>query len=311
MELIDILLPTYNGAKYVEELIQSLFLQVYQNWRLIIRDDCSSDQTIEIIQRFAREYPARFIIIPNEGKHLGIIGSFAHLLEVSKEKYTMFCDQDDIWLPKKIKLCYDRIKQMEHQYGSDIPLLVHTDLKVVDENLGVIEKSFWKYQKLSPIKANRANSLLVQNMVTGCTMLMNNKLREMALPIPKDAIVQDWWLALIAVVFGKIDQIKEPQILYRQHINNALGAKKHDFLYYLRSFLDNKANLKYKILRTEDQARVFVEKFGNRIEENQRQMITSYAYIQSEGYFKKRLILLKYRLFAYDFERNLGWFIFI
>ena len=112
MELIDILLPTYNGAKYVEELIQSLFLQVYQNWRLIIRDDCSSDQTIEIIQRFAREYPARFIIIPNEGKHLGIIGSFAHLLEVSKEKYTMFCDQDDIWLPKKIKLCYDRIKQM-------------------------------------------------------------------------------------------------------------------------------------------------------------------------------------------------------
>ena len=107
----------------------------------------------------------------------------------------MFCDQDDIWLQKKIEHGLKKIIAMEAQYPN-LPHLVFTDLTVVDKNLKIISDSSIKYQSLNINNINSLTNMLIENIVTGCTILMNKKAKEVSLPISHNAIMHDWWIAL-------------------------------------------------------------------------------------------------------------------
>ncbi len=100
-------------------------------------------------------------------------------MKMSRAPYVMFADQDDKWLTNKVETSLDQLKAMERQYGSHLPLLIHTDLTVVDSKLGELASSFWKYAGLNPNQTS-LNRLLSQNILTGCTMLMNRALVELA-----------------------------------------------------------------------------------------------------------------------------------
>lgn len=308
---IDILLPTYNGSLYLEELINSILKQSVENWRILIHDDVSSDNTIEICQKFLIEYPDKIQIIENQGQHLGIIGSYAKLLESSDADYIMLCDHDDIWLQHKIKKSIEKIQELEGKYGKDIPLMVHTDLIVVDQKLNVLEKSFWKYRNLNPNIGNSINRLLLQNIVTGCTILINKKLKELSIPIPAGALIHDWWIALIAVVFGKIGYITEPLILYRQHTSNAMGAKRFNIKYILNLILKNRDKIKGSILESQIQAEVFLNKFSGFINNKDLKIITEFVNISKKDFIVKRLILIRYGFSKSGITRNIGLFLFI
>lgn len=226
---IDILLSTYNGEDYLQAQLDSLLLQDFTDWKLLIRDDISTDRTLEIILSFIALHPTRAFLVDNGGQNLGPKRSFSALLNYSHAEYVMFCDQDDVWHPCKIRKTFEKMRELVAANGDRKPLLVHSDLTVVDEKLEVIANSFWAYAGLRPQNGAALSRELVMNVVTGCAMMINRAACDLALPIPATAIMHDWWIALVVAGTGKSAYITQPLTLYRQHGRNALGAKKYTF----------------------------------------------------------------------------------
>ncbi len=222
-----ILLSTFNGAEFIAAQIESIQNQSLRNWILLIRDDGSHDDTVDILTSFAA-HDSRIRLVNDLRGNVGIARNFGHLMKIAlKEgaKVAFFADQDDVWLPEKLEIQLDLLKKIERKCGINTPLLIHSDLMVVDKQLNVLSGSFMKYQGISNESRASLNVLLVQNYVTGCTVAINRPLLELALPIPDLVMMHDWWLALCAVSCGEIGYIQTPTTLYRQHGNNEVGAK--------------------------------------------------------------------------------------
>jgi hypothetical protein len=112
---------------------------------------------------------------------------------------------------------------LEFQWGESIPLLVFTDLRVVDDKLTVIHESFWAHMGINPGRLDRLAEPLVQGSVTGCTAMLNRRLLELALPMPEEATMHDRWIGLLVSGMGKFNFVRVPTVLYRQHDGNVLG----------------------------------------------------------------------------------------
>ena len=229
---IDILLSTYNGELYLEEQINSLLKQTFNSWHLLIRDDGSVDNTRKIISKYCELYPEKIIEITDNNGNMGASLSFSLLLERSKSKYIMFCDQDDVWLEDKIAITYDEILKLEKQ-NEDLPLMVFTDLYVVDENLSIVNDSFMADQKLFSDVVNNVYKTLALNIVAGCTMMINETAKKFILPFPK-FLIHDYWIGVNIVHYGKCKYINKKTILYRQHGSNVYGALEINFKYFFK-----------------------------------------------------------------------------
>ena len=254
---VEVLMAVYNGEGYIREQIESILNQTYKNIHLIIRDNCSTDQTVAIVQGYQSKYPNKITLLTSS-QNVGIIGNFAALLEHAHGDYIMFSDHDDVWLPYKVGRTLEKMDALEQEFGSNIPILVHTDLKVVNKTLEVIHPSFWKYAKLNPEQRSLSRQL-TQNQITGCTLMLNRPLLDLARPLPKNIVMHDWWLGICAAAFGKIGFLAEPTMLYRQHGNNDTGAKKFSLYTIIKRIL-NEAS-REKIAKTRkmivEQARAF------------------------------------------------------
>lgn len=310
MSKISILLSTYNGEKYIKEQLDSLFSQTYKDFEIIVRDDISSDKTLEIL----KSYDVKII---ESIENLGAKKSFSTLLEYALHNgdsdYFMFCDQDDIWNDDKIEKTLIKMQNLEKKYGN-IPLLVHTDLEVVDEKLKTIHNSMWEYEYILP-KCNRLNRLLIQNTITGCTMMINRKLAKKSFDIPKEAIMHDWWIGLVTGYFGRIGYINESTIKYRQHGNNTIGAKGFQ-INILRHTLSLMKSLIFKDITYLNhiqinivQAKAFLEQFRNELDDETIKMLEDFTALEQKSWSQKRTILLKYKLLKQGFIRNAGLFL--
>jgi len=247
---IDILLATYNGEKYISEQINSILDQTYSNWNIIIRDDGSTDNTLNIIDDFVAKHPSKITILNDNKGHLNSTLSFASLLENSQNDFIMLCDQDDVWVNNKIELTLKVMIEFVNQFG-DIPLMVFTDLKEVDEELNIISESFIKSQKLDPTIINNATKLAAMNVVAGCTTMINKKAIKYILPIHSKNIIHDQWMAVNIAKYGKIKFIDLTTILYRQHSKNALGSYNIRISYFLKKIMDpNRQLMIYRDLLT-------------------------------------------------------------
>lgn len=312
LKQIDVLMATYNGEKYIDGQIESLLNQTYQNFCLYICDDHSKDTTKNIIEKYAKDYPEKIKIIKSE-KNQGAIQNFSFLLSQSKAEYVMFADQDDIWMEDKIEKSLAKMKLLEKIHGKDLPLLVHTDLIVVDQNLNVLGHSFWKYTHLKPSSFHSANRFLVQNVVTGCTMMLNRPLCKLSLPVPNEAIMHDWWIALTAATFGKIGVVNEPTILYRQHGSNTLGAKKFKLFKTLKdgfiAYWNKDRTLQKKMNARQEQAKAFFERFQIQLNKNEHLMFKDYLEFQNHSFFKKRMTVIKHGFYRSEFVINCALFV--
>lgn len=231
---LAVLLSTYNGERFLAEQLDSLLRQTRQDFIVVARDDGSSDGSRRLLEEYAARHPDRFHLLPNAPDNLGACASFALLMQAALDRsaelglesaYLMFCDQDDVWLDDKIER---QMKLMRETEAGDpsLPVLVHSDLEVVSFENRHIAPSFARYQGLD-VARNRFIEMAISNLVTGCTVLINESLARKALPISTDAIMHDWWLALTASAFGKIAYMEEPTIRYRQHDANTIGARRH------------------------------------------------------------------------------------
>ncbi len=235
---IDILLATYNGSHYLDKQIQSIIDQTYPFWRIIARDDGSTDETIEILRKWKNILHERLIILDEDcPKNLGVIANFEKLLKYSTSKYIAFCDQDDFWYKDKLEIFINNFILLEKKYGLNLPYLVFSDLEVTDSKLEPIAGSFWKLQKINPYIVNDPRKLALSNCVTGCAMMINQNAAKIAVPM-LNAMMHDWWIALcVSKNNGKFGIIKEKTISYRQHSYNVVGAKKQGFLIWLKKII--------------------------------------------------------------------------
>lgn len=220
-----ILLSTYNGARFLGEQLDSLLAQSSRDWVLLVRDDGSSDGTLDILRRYAaRDERIRLVAEPAE--NLGAARSFGALLQQALAEggqRFMFCDQDDVWDPSKVEQSLVALDA-----GGPGPVIVHTDLEVVDSSLNLIAPSFFDYMhfRALPNSESGFRGLCVQNFFTGCTMAIDRSAAQMALPIPSGIYMHDWWIALTTgAAGGKFVFIDQPLIKYRQHDANVEGGR--------------------------------------------------------------------------------------
>lgn len=301
-EQVDVLLATFQGGQYLEEQLESILTQTHPQLHLWIRDDGSTDQTVSILQKWAQTYPQKITLSPSSG-HLGIKGNFSELMKQSQAPYIMFADQDDKWFPNKVEMSLDQLKAMERQYGSHLPLLVHTDLKVVNKDLEEIALSFCRYTGLKPDDTS-LNRILSQNVITGCTMLMNRALVDFAHPIPNESIMHDWWVALIASCFGHIQFVDQPTLLYRQHHTNDTGAKLYSIWHFLNQTPIEAQRKALCISQTYHQANCLLERFGHILPSEKQTLLRAYSELEKLSYFKKKYQVIKYKFFRQGFLRN-------
>ena len=230
--VIEVVLPTYNGAAYLKEQVDSIHRQTLRPQRLLVRDDGSSDGTQALLAELQQHYGSWLHRLPAE-ENLGCSANVNCLLEASRAPYVALADQDDIWFPEKLAESLELLQRLEQQHGVHLPLLVHSDLELMAADGCRLSSTYVQHQRLDP-RQTAPEPLALTNVVTGCTVLVNRALLNQALPIPPEALMHDWWLALVASCFGAIGWLPQPTVMYRQHGGNVLGAQGLGPAYWMR-----------------------------------------------------------------------------
>lgn len=223
---LQVLLATCNGERFLRAQIDSILGQSLPGVTILARDDDSRDSTPQILSEYATFYPGRVQILPADRPAGGAKNNFLALLQASNAPYIAFADQDDIWLPQKLELQMKAMRDLEQLHGPATPLLVFTDLQVVAEDLTSLAPSFWRHRRIQPRNIYRLGRLLMENVVTGCTTLLNAPLARLARSMPSAAVMHDWWVALLASTLGRAAFLDQQLVLYRQHENNVIGASR-------------------------------------------------------------------------------------
>jgi glycosyltransferase involved in cell wall biosynthesis len=215
---VDVAMATYNGSAYVLEQIKSIEEQSFKEIKVHVSDDKSSDDTVTILSE--REIVS---YVEVNDVNLGPSQNFWKALSLCKSDYVAFCDQDDTWRSDKIELLMERILLIENEKGKLHPILVYSDLTLVDRDHKLLSNSFFGTTGKTA-GCSDPRDFIVSNHIPGCTMLMNRALIDRAGTLPLDVRMHDWWIAMIASLTGTMSYVDAALINYRQHDNNAVGA---------------------------------------------------------------------------------------
>lgn len=232
MKEIVVLLATFNGQEFLRNQLDSLLQQTFKDFKIVVHDDGSTDDTVAILKEYCEKYPDMMELF--YGDSLGSAKeNFLWMLKQREADYYFFCDQDDVWAPDKIERSlheiYNLEKSADHMsVGDVIPACVFTDMRVVDVELNEISDSFIRYIGRSP--ENIAyTQILIDNPAAGCTMCINRALRNLVVEmLPeidlKNIPMHDALILETAALEGKIKVIDEPMVSYRQTGHNTMGA---------------------------------------------------------------------------------------
>jgi glycosyltransferase involved in cell wall biosynthesis len=316
----EVLLATYNGARFLREQIDSIMAQDYGNIRVLARDDGSTDETVEILAQYAERFPSRFRVLPGGVATGNPKNNFLLLMKASTADYICFSDQDDVWLPDKVSRTKQAMDQLEARWGTKLPLLVFTDLHLVDDQLKILHTSFWAYMNIDPARINRLAEMMVQSVVTGCTAMLNRPLLELSVRMPEEAYMHDLWISWLASFMGKSSSVKTQTVLYRQHDRNVLGtggnvvgiaAQESNRSWWERIRRPHIAAghvTRWKI--GQRQARAFLNEHGSELTAKKRSLLRGFLRCQtSRSRFIRTASLIRYGFFYLGLKPNLAMLI--
>lgn len=307
----DVVLATYNGEEFLAEQLETILGQRgCVHTRLLVGDDGSIDRTPGILEDFAQRFPGRLMLLPNPLR-LGTSANFNRLLQASTAPYVFLCDQDDRWHADKVERSLRALRRLEARWGPEHPLLLFTDLRVVDRSGRRIADSFWKYQR---IDASRClwKDLLLQNVVTGCTVAVNRPLLSRALPVPGSGFVHDAWLGLVAAVFGQIVALPEVTVDYRQHGRNQIGARAWTVGHILRRAvaLLNRSNRSKRLGQVADQAQALRTRFRD-LPPEVWGLLTEVTNLPARSGWSRLALALRHGLVPPGCLRQMGWLLLL
>lgn len=303
MDIVDIIMGTYNGEKYLKEQIDSILCNTWKNWRLWICDDGSSDGTEAIAKEYGQKYPDKIFWKPND-KNKGAAINFLDAAGKMTGDYVMFCDQDDYWMSDKIESTLHCIKESEEELGEQTPITVFTDAKVVNERLEVIEESFHKSGRLDTTKLDLAH-MLMENKMMGCTMMLNRALLFKLKMFPKKVRMHDWWAGIVAAAYGKIVYLDRPTMLYRQHINNVIGSTSFSFDTVIEKASAWKRQ-KQALEETQSQAGSLYLLVEKELDDVTKQTIHTFATLKKKNWINRRIEIVRYKFWKSGVVRNIG-----
>lgn len=315
MPTIDILLATYNGAPYLPALIASIDAQTRQDFRVLARDDGSSDATPTLLAAWQERCPGRVRVVETGTPSGGAAGNFARLMQASDADYVLFADQDDLWHPQKLARTVEALAAEEARIGAALPVLAFCDLAVVDADGGMIDPSFRHFQGMDAVAGSAFNRLLTENVVTGCAMGINAAARRLGADVPAAALMHDWWLALICAGLGSIRPLPEALIDYRQHGNNAVGAKpwsaRDAILAKLRSgaLRANQERFNAWMERLYAQADALARLHGDHLPPDRRRVLADFRGLRRQSFLARRLTLIRNGFRLSGVIRSIGFYL--
>ncbi len=310
--MIYIIMCTYNGERYIQEQLQSIEQNLAQDWKIIVSDDQSTDNTVKILKDFEKKNPGKMIININKAKK-GAIHNFLSSIytigvEMNDNDFIMLCDQDDVWNADKISKTMHDMREQIVLYGNTIPLLVCTDVSVVDSKMNIIHESFRKMNHYNISHLDFAH-LLMENKVQGCTIMINKGMALMLDKLPYSAMMHDGWLAFIAAAFGRIKYIDQPTMKYRQHTANVQGSIA--FREDIKNKLSNLGGQRQIVMNTAAQVREFIEIYGDRLSDTIKREAEAFATLPQQNFVMRRYNIIKYHMWKSGLLRNVGLMILI
>lgn len=312
--MIEILLATYNGERFLPEQIESITSQSFKDYHILASDDNSSDCTFEILRSYESVLGEKIKVVQSNTHSAK--ENFYNLLDMADAEYIALCDQDDFWESDKLEKSLKAIQRLEKRYGKETPILVHSDLDIVDENLNSKNKKMSeltgineaiKYAKkeskyLYTISTEKSFSrYLVENNITGNTVIINKALLDIY-KRPKVSFMHDWWLGLIAFTFGKVGFLNECLVKYRQHESNELGAKNPLELHNIKKRNKKKIRENYDCMfaQVEEFLRLYKDELGKSRSADTyyaHKYLNAFANMKSKNRVSKIRDILKYSFF--------------
>lgn len=213
-KLISIAMATYNGEKFLQEQLDSIVNQTYKNLEIIICDDCSTDNTIDIIKDFQKR-DRRIKLYQNE-KQLGVLKNFEKAISLCSGEYIAISDQDDIWVANKIEIMFSEIEEN---------ILIYHDDVLIDRSGKLIHNSFFESNEIFINKEHKTKALILDNWILGHACMFSSQLKKDILPIGHEMEHYDMWIAIVASKVGKIKYLNKQLVLWRQHGTNTSGGK--------------------------------------------------------------------------------------
>lgn len=225
---ITVLMLVYGEERYTEQQLDSVLAQTIPDLQIMILDQGSEDSTRKLLKQYEKWYPNQIDLKykAQEGTHQdrgdkvpATARNFFWLLSQAEGDYILLMDQDDVWKNHKVRTLLRRMKALEKKYGKAHPILVHSDMEVVDEDLDVISYSFFKYQRCNP-KRTAFSEILAENPVTGGAVMINQALANLVDRVPGCCFMYNWWIALAASCFGTISCVREPLYQHRLYTDD-------------------------------------------------------------------------------------------
>ena len=251
-------MATYNGEKYLAEQLDSIINQTYHNWNLLIRDDNSTDRTLEIIQDYQKKDNRIKLLKDNKG-NLGIVKNFEELLKNSESEFIMFSDQDDIWIENKLDMYLKMIEKIKNK-----GFMIHSDAILFDKNKSNILKDTF----ISKKAINKGlENVFFNYFVQGATILISKEIKNFILPFPKEVYLHDRYIHLISELFFERIFVNKALIYYRQHGDNQIGAKNT-----IRELLSKR----YFDERDRQLIKIIYNKYGSLLTDDKKKLIEEY-----------------------------------
>ena len=304
----DVLLATYNGQQFIGELLDSLLAQNHPDFRLVVRDDGSSDATMAILRDYQPRFGGRMDIAEDATPTGSPMLNFEKLMQRSTADHILFCDQDDVWLPNRVAASVAMLTEAEKAHGADIPVFVFNDLVAVDGKLNPLNESYWAFKKIPPSMAKSLPQCLITSPILGCSAGVNRALVQRALPIHPKAVYHDWWALHVALLFGHVAWSDEKTVLYRLHGNNASAQKRVSLLDYIR-YPKPFARVRNGLKKKAQNADALLQTYRADMPDRTRRMFEDFARISQMGFLRRRITLLKWGLVYPDFRRNIAFFL--
>ncbi len=276
--MLTLLLAVYNGMPYLEEMTTSLQRQTFPDFQVLVRDDGSRDGSIDFLEKLVCA-DSRFHLIRDSVSRLGPAGNFMVLLRKARGNVA-FCDQDDVWAPDRLECGLETLRKAEATFGKSMPLLVHSDLRVIDGEGRLLYPSFVRHQGWD-LMTTDLRTLLVTNHVTGSTMLINEPLRSLGAMAPQDIFMHDWWLAKVCAATGRLVPIPKCLVDYRQHGGNAVGASQSNPVSRIFREVRNPGKIRRRVTETFQEASAMLDTYGDILPEDARRVLRTYAGIPS------------------------------
>ncbi len=275
---VNILMATFNGARNLGQQIESIQMQSHHEWELFVSDDGSSDATPHIVSEYSKADP-RIHLLPAPAVGGSAQANFLSGLTSTPSGPLMLCDQDDFWFVDKVRLSVDALRGWEAAPDKPrVPRLIHTDARVVDDELVTVHPSQKRFSGNLDQKPSLGHSL-VENSVTGNTTLLSEELVELLRMTPPRTpmIMHDWWIYILAAAFGEVIYLDTVTLAYRQHAVNTVGARRKLQVPTIARMREAKS----RTAATVAQARSFLSVYGSILPPDAKNSVSTYAALTS------------------------------